>query len=509
MPYGIAMAKKAGNLLATAYLLWMFGVYPLFIGGGYDDIGEVKNRFFLMSTMIGAGAMLLCYLVDLFGGLRYIREEKKTCFMGWESLSLFDLTLLLYATALFLSYAFSWDRNEALWGTDGWYMGFLPILFLCITCFLISRLWDGKQVVLWGILVSSAVVFLLGICNRFSFYPIEIEYAQPEFISTLGNINWFCGYLSVIAPVGIGLFVFTELNIVPRLLLGLYILIAFMAGFCQGSNSVFLWFGALFWILLFLSADDKGRMERILITLVLWGLSGQIIRVMRLCFVEKYNYETDNICGYFTGTSISLWIVLAAVVVLYAYKFAGAKLFRRSLVAVVILVPVCWLILALLHTFVGIGFLDGLPIFMLNENWGNGRGTTLYAGVRAFAELPFVHKIIGAGPDCFSLFVYEVEEISQMLTDYFGNVRLTNAHNELLTALVNTGLLGLGSYLGILVLSIRRCYRYQGGGVGYIPVLCVICYLAHNMVSFAQVLNFPFLFLILGMGEALCRSQKN
>lgn len=531
------MTKKIGSWSATAYLFWMFFVYPLYINGGYDNMGEVKNRFFLISTMVGIGVMFLCYLADLLGKLKMTSSEKKACMkkgglrMNWESVSFFDLAVLLYAVSVFISYAFSWDKNEALWGTDGWYMGFLPILFLCVACFLISRLWDGKKIVLWGILIASSVVFLLGICNRFSFYPIEIEYAQPNFISTLGNINWFCGYLSVIAPIGIGLFVFTEQKKAPGILLGIYTFLAFVTGFCQGSNSVFLWFGALFVVLLFLSSGDKRRMERSLFTIGLWGLAAQTVRLMRFLPVGEYNHETDGLCGYFTASSVSLWIAIVAflaLLILRSWKLqeeknekeekdtgaksgtkSGTRLFRRLLIGAVIFVPVCWLLVALVHTFAEIGFLEDYSIFKLNKYWGNGRGITLYTGAWAFAELPFIHKIIGAGPDCFSLFIYETEGISQMVSEYFGSVRLTNSHNEILTALVNIGLLGVGSYLAVLFLSVKRCSRFNKGGIGYIPVLCVICYLAHNMVSFAQVLNFPFLFLILGMGEALCRSQKN
>ena len=37
------------------------------------------------------------------------------------------------------------------------------------------------------------------------------------------------------------------------------------------------------------------------------------------------------------------------------------------------------------------------------------------------------------------------------------------------------------------------------------PAVCVFCYLVHNMVSFAQVLNFPFVFLAIAMGEGMIR----
>ena len=42
----------------------------------------------------------------------------------------------------------------------------------------------------------------------------------------------------------------------------------------------------------------------------------------------------------------------------------------------------------------------------------------------------------------------------------------------------------------------------------YLFSVCIVCYLVHNMVSFAQVLNFPFIILLLAMGEALHRRQR-
>ena len=37
---------------------------------------------------------------------------------------------------------------------------------------------------------------------------------------------------------------------------------------------------------------------------------------------------------------------------------------------------------------------------------------------------------------------------------------------------------------------------------------CIFCYLAHNLVSFSHVLNLPFVFLIMGMGEAIIRHDS-
>ena len=112
------------------------------------------------------------------------------------------------------------------------------------------------------------------------------------------------------------------------------------------------------------------------------------------------------------------------------------------------------------------------------------------------------HKVFGIGPDCFSMYAYSLPEVAGGLRDYFGANRLTNAHNELLTALVNTGVVGVCLFVGIFIYFAKKCMKAgQQNLEQLIMAVCVICYFVHNMVSFAQVLNLPFLFLMLGMGE--------
>ncbi|MCM1136351.1 MAG: hypothetical protein NC400_12355, partial [Clostridium sp.] len=89
----------------------------------------------------------------------------------------------------------------------------------------------------------------------------------------------------------------------------------------------------------------------------------------------------------------------------------------------------------------------------------------------------------------------------QELRSSFGNDRLTNAHNELLTGMINTGAAGILLYLGIFVSFVARHMKKGTGFAGRIAVVSILCYLVHNLVSFAQVLNLPFVFLILAMGE--------
>lgn len=527
------MLKKTANLFTTAYLLIMFAIYPFYMQNGYVDIGEAKNHFFLYVSIAAFGILGLLAVIYLCVRLKEICRQKRAYLIDWDRVSSTDLLVLLYATTIFMSYVFSEHQEEALWGTEGWYIGTVMLLLLCGLYFFISRMWNANVKVLYAPVTASIFVFLLGISNRFSFYPISFEIVQPGFISTLGNINWYCGYLSVIAPVGIVMFVLSDDKKQGKMQkagqkwkqfgLGVYSVITFMTAFSQGSSSIFLWFIALFFMLLWICVEKRKWFQNWILLVVLWGASAQLVRLMRNLMPGRYNYDADNLCGYFTGSSLALWIALAGAAG-YIYLVitekrslkepAAAKMQKQTgrkilLICAGVLSGLLILIMAINAKW-GIPFLKENAafgqIFLLDEAWGNGRGAAFYAGIRVFNELSLLHKMLGTGPDCFSIYVYSMPELAMKLRESFGSVRLTNAHCELLTGLVNTGILGVLFYLGIIISFVRRCMkRAKENAAFYIFATCAVCYLIHNMISFAQVLNLPFLFILMGMGEAFER----
>lgn len=507
------MIKRVGNTLSTAYLMLMFCLYPFYVENGYINIGEAKNHFFLNVTVAACLLLVMIYMVMSVVGYVSKRKEGKSVLFNWENVSGLDLCMLLYATQLFLSFVFSEYKEVALWGEEGWYMGLLPLLLLCGVYFLISRLWQENETVLYASVAASAGVFVLGICNRISIYPMDFAGSQPGFISTLGNINWFCGFLAVVAPIGIGWFVIRERkSLWKEMLVGGYALLTFLIGFAQGSDSIFLWFGAVFFLLLWISIESKIYLMRWFVLLILWGIAPQIVRILRLLFADKYNYGTEGFCGYFTGNSISLWIILIGIV---GYLVVGRSLvlntdrMRKLLSVSAVLVLILLLVITIVNTKIGLPYISEIGLFTWDSNWGNGRGEAFSAGFKTFLEAPARQKLFGAGPDAFASAAYGVPEIAIALRQCFGTARLTNAHNELITTLVNTGILGALLYVCIFVAGMMKFLnRGREKKVLYLFALCIFGYFIHNMVSFAQVLNMPYLFMILGMGEGICRNQK-
>ena len=127
-------------------------------------------------------------------------------------------------------------------GADGWNMGFWPqLLFLFFFLFLAHFLTPGMAKAGMGvIIVSSAGVFLLGLLNRYGINPLKMGSSGPVFISTIGNINWYCGYWSVLFPLSCGLFLFYESEkrrYLLRCLCGIAASLGFATGISQGSDS--------------------------------------------------------------------------------------------------------------------------------------------------------------------------------------------------------------------------------------------------------------------------------
>ncbi|MDE7260188.1 MAG: O-antigen ligase family protein, partial [Lachnospiraceae bacterium] len=142
------------------------------------------------------------------------------------------------------------------------------------------------------------------------------------------------------------------------------------------------------------------------------------------------------------------------------------------------------------------------------EDWGNGRGAAWNCGIDAYRNMDTLHKVVGIGPDCFADYVYDVPKLAQKLADSFTNQRLTNAHNELLTQLVNVGAIGFLCYMGLSLSAFLRCMgRADQQPILYMCALGILAYAVHGMVSFQQVLNTPYIFIVMGIGEQFCRNM--
>lgn len=520
-----------------AYYFIMAAIYPFYAPGGYVRIGEVKYVFFrnitLFTLAVLGGIVLLSALAGRNKG--WIVEQ-------YRRMSVTDWLVYCYCLVVMISYMCSPYKESALWGAEGWYMGVMSQIMFVLIYFFFSRFFrcysmpckagpktGERRLGLW--LAAASGVFLLGICNRYSVYPVMLEGQTETFISTLGNINWFCGYWSVTAPPGIVLYWCSERGAV-RVLLAIYSLIAMLSGITQGSNSAYLVFLVLLAVLFILSLRSNQKLYRFLELCMFFMAACQTGKLMQYLPGLSYNYwgtQTDTgsgitavlltddpVAGICSFLFLSGIYVLLRVLERRGRFVMGRHKWLWGMMAAAVMAAICIVVFLLMtdneiiyfREVAGTMEQDGYLEAVLDEDWGNGRGATWKCGMDAYRSMDHLHKAVGIGPDCFADYIYDVPELAERMIDRFGNLRLTNAHNEWITVLVNTGAIGLFCYIGIFLTAFVR-YLRKGAEQPLLLVFAVtlLTYTVHNMVSFQQVLNTPYLFMALGMGEAEFRTS--
>ncbi len=518
--------NKVNQSIIMIYFIVMTVVYPFYAPGGYMHIGEVKYEFFRNAGLLMVAAVLAVILISVL-----VRRDKEWIVRNYRQMSVTDWFAYGYAVAVMLSYLFSDYKEDALWGVDGWYMGVVTQIMFILIYFVFSRYFycDLRRLGVW--LLSTAGVFLLGICNRYSIYPIAMEGQTEVFISTLGNINWFCGYWSVTMPIGAVLYWYSDKKFV-RILAGIYSVIAITAGITQGSSSAYLVFIAVFLVLFVLSLNSNRKLYRFLELCMMFAVSCQLGRLMDYLPGLEYNYVWLNqdggsvVSAVLLDSNSTMWAFLILLICYALFRVLERHelfyiekhkwLWGIMTVAVIMVVGIAVIFLLIDNEII---YFREVPMTMehdsyleavFDEDWGNGRGATWNCGINAYRRMDAIHKIVGVGPDCFADYVYSVPELAQGLVERFGNLRLTNAHNEQISLLVNVGLLGWVCYMGLFVSAFVRYMRKASRQpVLYLCAICILTYTVHNMVSFQQVLNTPFIFILLGIGEKFYRCTTN
>lgn len=522
------LAVSALDDIICMYLVIMLAVFPFYNQEGYSHIGTDKGTFFCRVSaaagILAALPLLFCLGRRLSGLVRKngssIHDRKDAPVRKFDAVDFFTL---FYGAALLLSYIFAIDREEALWGTKGWYMGFLPHVFLIGIYFLVSRFWKPRKWLFCLIFPVSGAVFFMGCVNRFGYYSFGMESAGPSFISTIGNINWYCGYAVSVMFAGVTLlWLGRKLKAWQKTLLTAYTVLGYLSLLLQGSDSGLLALVVVFLSMFCLSVQDGDRMLAFWQQMVfLWGSCLAIRLIVLLTPVEISYIGTGT--GFFTREPLCISMTIVSILALFLVWIDKRKgryrkrLFRVSAWTAAVGAAVVVLGVLLMGTVNtlrpgSLGPLSGNPLFTFNAGWGSSRGATWSAGWRCFMAQDPLHKLTGAGPDCMWSYISSGRnpELLEDVKARFGEARLTNAHNEWLSILVNEGIIGLIGFGGMVVCGIRELLgKAKGNPFVMACGFSLLAYTVNNIFSFQQAMSVGTVFVVFGMGKAFLRSEDS
>ena len=540
-------AANITNSVVSLYLMIMLGIFPLYYKYQYADMGNTKYKIFLYSSVICVVVFFLC---SIFKKIFLSKDAKNTInkqnikTIIRSNITTLDAAVILYFVCTTISFLCSSFIEKGFWGSDGWNMGYLSQFLFITIYFLIANGWNYQKWAIRLLLASSAIVFLVAVFHRFDvdilniYGELAVKY-KVLFLSTMGQSSWYSSFLCTVFPVGLYLFFISE-NKKVRRAAGVYSVISMCSLVTQNTDSAFMALFAVIMVLFYLSYENKKK--QFLETIILVFGSFCFMGICQRIFTDKV-IPLDTM-SLFMSQSVIVWIMLVAAIggyfVVCYYenkKIAEVKKQltsnRKSMAdrngAVSEEKTVNRVAFWLLLGTIGAGVIGTIIFIVLNTNgfllerfsyqstnnyllfdtqWGNGRGFSWQFAVASFAEFPFFRKLIGVGPDCFSAYVASVPEYLEQMKVFWGDLVLTNAHNEYLTKMYNLGIIGLLSYVGMLGTAVWTFLKYRKENP-FLPAfaLCTVSYMVHNIFCYEQVCCTPFFYILLGIGSSLIHNK--
>lgn len=513
------------NMVMSLYLFVMLAVFPVYYRYQYAKMGDSKYQIFLYATVICVPVLFLCLLGRF---LMQSAKQKKSLAKEIRNVqfSLLDKAIFLYFLCTSISYLFCDFKKDGFFGADGWNMGYLSQLLFIGIYWAVSATGRQYRVYLSLLMVSSAIVFLVGVLHRFDIDILRIYgdlelYYKVQFLSTIGQSSWYSSFLCTVFPVGLYVFFLADKRPV-RVATGIYSAMAMCTLVTQNTDSAFLALFTVIFVLFYLSFDGERERLRFLEVLILIFASFTLMGIFQRVFFEKM-IPLDSLSVFMTQSFVSpILLAICTVIYLFGRKKtpqsdehnakAGRKIFWITLVVagVGVFLTILFILLnstGLLYTHFGYKNVNNYLLF--SDDWGNSRGFAWRFTCEMYGDLPFWRKWIGVGPECYSFYIESIPKYAQQMKDFWGNLALTNAHNEYLTKLFNLGIAGLLAYVFMLGSAVYTFVKYRKEQM-VLPAfaLCVVSYATHNIFCYEQVCCTPFVYILMGFGNYLLHETQ-
>lgn len=459
------LTKTIYMLIAIAFFVTVTVIMPFYYENQYFNMTEAKAHICYLLVCILVPVVLIVFIVE---GIRSKSWKDK-----WNAT---DWLVCLFGSSVFMSCLLSQNVKAAFWGNLGWRVGACTLCGLTVFYFVLSRYLPYKQNLWLPVLIANVVIFLLASLHSMGMDALGIHQSiyRPQwylYISTIGNINWYVGYLCLLTPVFASFF-FTCTGRLSKILYGTVSILACMNVIFCASDGIYVGIGVcLFFVLPFIFLEER-RVSRSGFLIAVYG-GGSII--MRICplFAEKVN-SMSGIAKKMLEYKVSIPLLAVGIVVMLLAKYGWSKLGGKQIKWIVVILEficVCAAILVISDA-----------VSQFNDEWGSGRGLIWRTSWELFRSFPLKEKIFGVGPEMLRGYYQEV------LTQ-FSCVVLT-AHSEPLQLLLTTGMLGFLSWCGIGVSLAVNYVRDKGWTKPSAPfVFALMAYGGQSLVNSALSQN--------------------
>ena len=491
------------------FMALMFTLLPLYYSDNYYDILNDKNYIFALFSKILIVAVFATLIVSLIGNIQ--KKTLKECITGEiKSISFLDILMVCFSAVTVISLCLSPDFENSWSGGAAWHVGAYMILLGMVVYFIISRCFSGKPDIWAYLYLGSLAVLLIGVIDRLGYDFLvmhdEIPLQYNIFISTIGNVNFWAAYLSIIVPFFMLAPVFFKSRL-SRFLAHIFLLIAYFSLFITLANTTYLGIGVAALFVIWYSLKDVKRLKNLALNGVLFTIAGMAADVLwKHPNLIARPIDTDTVSLLLLQYKLYLIPGILGILLILIVLFTGT---RKEPVRVKIdsfvekYLPIAWIVL------IAVGIIGGICYMVLNYSMEflNYRGSIWYFAFHGFLDAGFGQKLIGIGPALLD--VVTQEQIAK--ADFFveWNYLYNTAHNDLLEALVTTGILGCAVKVLMYIAPFIMFAKGNEKKTEKAAVLAALTgFIGQGLVTGPYILTYAFYIIFLGVMGAYYRMGK-
>ncbi|MGN1167435.1 MAG: O-antigen ligase family protein [Lachnospiraceae bacterium] len=458
--------------ISKGYFMWVTLFIPLYFENAYFNMLQAKGHIYI----VGAALYLLSIAF-----LCVIKKSVKDCLPGK---SVLDWSVFLLGITALLSCLLSEDMKASFWGSNGWWVGAFVFLTFALFYQVLSKNLQLNQNIWLPVLIVNMFIFVMGILHSARIDVLSLhENIYPKqyywYISTIGNTNWYVGYLCLIIPLVLVFYLECE-DVFSRRIYFVFLALACINIVLCGSDGIYLGFGiCAFFSIPYIVAEEK-RVCRMFEVLICYG--GGLLLV-RFCpvFAGKLA-DIEGLSKIFLRPAFSITLVLVSLCGRILAKKRWGKLDKKCKNAVTAILEMMLGVCAAVFLF--------RAICNFGESWGTNRGRTWKYCAELFQTFSVKQKLFGVGPEMLKTYFEE-------LSTHFSRQILV-AHSELMQLLMTIGVLGLLCWLlmwGSVVGSYFKNKIWKKGNIAFL--LPLIAYLGQSLVNSPQTTNVALLCVLM------------
>lgn len=475
----LAILSKGWVLLATILMvLWM--------EQRYFNLLEAKAFIYNILALLFLAASFLAVILGM-----YDCDIRDSVIQFFKSFTMLDHAVFLFGMGVIMANLVSEHPNEAMLGSYGWSVGSFYLVTLCIIYFFLSRNLSisGSMITVIGLVTGFELLLIL--LNGFYVDPFGLHQGLSEkdyvrYVGTIGNTNWYVGYLIMILPFI--LMAATVGDKWKKIAARILLILATATCITTNTQGVYLGLFAVLFFYVILCVQKKELLNKALENAIL--ATGSLLCV---CVVRNYinMVPIDGINAWIMYTPILMVILGVLLFLRIILNRVDEEQYQKVKKILLVFIVIATALVAMVI------FLAQLNTF--GDKWGHNRGRIWRVAIESFKQESWLNRLFGVGANCFG---YQYLDIT-------GSDWVRNAHNEYVEYLVTTGIFGVIAYIGIyvsvfmeLVSSIhRRMDDVEKKWADYAAMLAIMGYAAQAVVNNPQALNGVFLFIML----SICR----